>query len=714
MKIKTRIGRLVLLILVLVLTLGFSSCRTNNNPDPDDPNNQPDGPIIESDILNITNSGTYTINSKYVQINVSASGVILTSGYVPFINITFGDVTLNSVTSEKVVIGDNVHLAINDDSSITKVEVDGKESRIVLNGSLNELIVIETALNTNVDLNNANIDLIGLASKTTFAGSGDIQTVITNDFSFYSSAIPVDYIAYEEQPYILIEGERDTIIREKPIVVSPLPHTHNFTINSKGHLRCNCGQEYTAPYIAFYNQYNQLEDVYLLSSEPLPSGVTYNNLTNTLSYINTDSAKKVAIYTNPGANITVNASNDDISFYGFASKVNVIDASTHIYSTVSVLQIQKGDTVVENTGLIIEIIQLGSTTGTQGEGASLINKGHIASPSLTEHSGNISPIINAVALAEGSKSMGGPLDIGTLAELERFRNAVNAGNDFHGLVIRLTNNITLNDGWIPIGEGTRRVGKTNTDETNIESWFAGNFDGQDYTISNLNNKGFVPNTNRLVIDDDVETYAYGFFGLINQANIMHIIFDNVDIDTSRISGIRGDSVGALVGYAKGGAIEYISVYGSISGHDAVGGIVGRASTEEFVVKECVNNASINILLSGGRKGAGIVGFATGCNTSLFNNVNNGTVSYTVNPGETDYISGVIVVALTNKSTIIDGNTNNASIQTIENGAGVVYFMDSNSESYPYVNNNSLGENNYGYDYIYKFGEGYTGMTYYLA
>lgn len=359
MKLKTRICSVILLILVLVLTLGFSSCKPTVKPDPDDPivpSDDPVTPIIETDTLNITESGSYTINSKYVQINISAPNVTLTSGNVPFINITSGSVTLNSVTSARVVLKDNVHLIINENSNVTKVEVDGNNSSIELSHNLEELLVVESASNTSVKLNEANIGLVGLASKATFTGNGQILTVVTDNFSYYDSKLPVDYIAYQTPPYVSSGGSRNINGREKPVVQTYTPevHTHNYVLNAEtGYISCSgCTDTITTPYIAFLGENNELltQNIYLLSGSLPSDEVTYNSSTNSLTYTNTGVARNVVIRTN-GGTLTVNAPLDTVKHYGEAQVVTLAAVSVNSYyenGSVDQVNIKKGRLVLTN------------------------------------------------------------------------------------------------------------------------------------------------------------------------------------------------------------------------------------------------------------------------------------------------------------------------------------------------------------------------------
>ena len=225
--------------------------------------------------------------------------------------------------------------------------------------------------------------------------------------------------------------------------------------------------------------------------------------------------------------------------------------------------------------------------------------------------------------------------------MEAFRDAVNAGNNFQGKTVRLAADITLRDGWKPIGEGSRKVGGANIEARNATTFFRGTFDGAGKTISHLNNKGFAPTQMRLVRDGNVDTYAYGLFALVGDgAEVKNLTLSDVDIDTNRYTNAIGDSVGALIGYSDGSLkVEGVTVNGNVVAGDAVGGLVGRSynstglfetvqSPFAYTISGCTNNANVTAGTAVNQKGAGFIGFASvpGLGTTITNNTNNGTIT----------------------------------------------------------------------------------------
>ena len=203
--------------------------------------------------------------------------------------------------------------------------------------------------------------------------------------------------------------------------------------------------------------------------------------------------------------------------------------------------------------------------------------------------------------------------IETLHELEAFRDAVNAGNNFSGEVFKLKSNIDLNptraiNNWEPIGTQANP--------------FKGTFDGGDKTISNL------------VVDGG--SYV-GLFGYANEATIKNVKIENANVKGTDCVGVIAGSVyskstienchisgvikvegltkvGGIhgYGYAKivnssvvGANDSYVkgTYVGPNQEGDNVGGIVGHGGEGNTIADCTVNNISV----IGTRKVGGIVG-----------------------------------------------------------------------------------------------------------
>jgi prepilin-type N-terminal cleavage/methylation domain-containing protein len=416
----------------------------------------------------------------------------------------------------------------------------------------------------------------------------------------------------------------------------------------------------------------------------------------------TNDTQKVTIRTyGSDCVLTIEAPNSDVNFYGFAKEVNVKevkDSSLHIYGSTKQLAVTKGHVAVEETGIVFEVVQMGAADVAEvaSVAATITNNGYIGVISLSKNTVEAvkTAIKDDTTKVVATKAIGGDYEIATLAQLENFRDTVNAGNDFAGKTVKLTADIKLNDGWKPIGEGSRAVGKGSIAAQNTTTFFKGEFNGQDHTISNLNNKGFVPTAARLVDDDGVKTYAYGLFALVGAgAEIKNLKLTNVAIDTTTYGEAIGDSVGALIGYSHGSlTVSGIEVSGSIKSGDAVGGIIGRSYNKAgeaqadfaYSVTGCVNNAAVTAGTEVAQKAAGIVGYINinkGYAGTFTGNTNNGTISggaaYSGTSAKTYVAGGVGTYVLNAKLAVVSSavNTLNYGTATKTTSASSTYTLD---------------------------------------
>ena len=360
----------------------------------------------------------------------------------------------------------------------------------------------------------------------------------------------------------------------------------------------------------------------------------------------TGTSQDVVIRTNGISTVlTIDAENDNVDFYGVAKKIIVTSVkgeSLHIYGACSELSVTKGHVKVESTGVVFNVESVGTD-------AKLTNNGYIAKAKEN--------------VTVAGAQVGGDYNIYDLKGLEIFRDIVNSGaNTFGDTKVVLQKDIRLNDGWTPIGFGGRKGTGTTP--------FSGTFDGNNKTISNLNNKGYTPDKDKIYQDKykDAEesAYAYGLFGLVQNATIMNLTLTDVDIDTTRAN-MAGDSVAALVGFGMDDVtITGITVNGSVKAVDAVAGVVGRVyqknKASTLTISNCVNNAVITVIegAADSAKGAGIIGYANNSYTTakftvnITDNTNNGVIY--------GYLRAAGVAVINGGDTVwnISGNKNTAS------------------------------------------------------
>jgi len=367
-----------------------------------------------------------------------------------------------------------------------------------------------------------------------------------------------------------------------------------------------------------------------------------------------------------------------VTLKGFAKTVAVdtTNATTapkvEVSGSCSTLAVTKGEVEVTETAIVFAVVVEKKTESATTE-AKISNSGYIAEVKTVEKMPTNATEIkveeaktvdakDAGITNTSSGSTNGNYQISTLAQLEAFRDTVNAGATFAGKTVELTADITLKDGWTPIGEGTRTIAKGNTEASG--TFFMGTFDGKNHTISNLNNKGFVPTSTRVTKDDG---YSYGLFALVDGANIKDLKLTNVDIDQSRYSGESIDSAAGLIGFAYNSVtVSNITVSGSVKGNDAIGGIIGRwynKTTSTGSVSNCVNNASIT---ASGDKASGIIGFTQLTGESLSLSI---TISSCTNNGFVTSKTYVDSLVLANKNvTIKVSNYNNTKVLTTNSDA----------------------------------------------
>ena len=179
----------------------------------------------------------------------------------------------------------------------------------------------------------------------------------------------------------------------------------------------------------------------------------------------------------------------------------------------------------------------------------------------------------------GLYTVEGVYQIATAAALKSFAAKVNAGDTFEGKTVKLAADIDLkNTEWTPIGSATQDHG------------FMGNFDGNGYTIKNLQMTALTP---------DADGYVYaGLFGVTEgtetQENyIKDLTIENVTIETS------GHIVAAAIAYPYYTTVENVTVKGDINikGGDYTSGVLGYT-------RRCVNASEIEIT---GNEGSSIEG-----------------------------------------------------------------------------------------------------------
>jgi hypothetical protein len=166
------------------------------------------------------------------------------------------------------------------------------------------------------------------------------------------------------------------------------------------------------------------------------------------------------------------------------------------------------------------------------------------------------------------------IKISNLEELKDFRDAVNTGENYYRKTVKLTADIDLlNEEWTPIGNKNHN--------------FKGYFDGQGYTIKNLN------------INKE-ENYV-GFFGYLRGGTINNLIIENATIKGK-------DDVGVLAGMLSSTEyFENITIKGDIKieGKSNIGGFFGYSVSSTF--KNLILNTNSGSYIKGTNNTGGFSG-----------------------------------------------------------------------------------------------------------
>ncbi|MBQ7975443.1 MAG: right-handed parallel beta-helix repeat-containing protein [Clostridia bacterium] len=230
--------------------------------------------------------------------------------------------------------------------------------------------------------------------------------------------------------------------------------------------------------------------------------------------------------------------------------------------------------------------------------------------------------------------------ISSLDDLTAFREAVNSGYTYDGKTVTLTGDIDLGSvaDWTPIGNG-ERSGSGYTGNA-----FKGTFDGENHTISNL------------TITSGTSSASIGLFGVVDGGTVKNLTLSNVSINASDNKN-AGAAIGLMVNNA---AADNITVSGSVSAADGVGGVVGRM-TVSGTVSNCVNSANVT-----GAAAGGIVGKAYYTGTGVEMNITNCTNSGIITGTTTGGAGGIVGFSATN----VSGCTNNGTITSTADGVNL--------------------------------------------
>ena len=260
---------------------------------------------------------------------------------------------------------------------------------------------------------------------------------------------------------------------------------------------------------------------------------------------------------------------------------------------------------------------------------------------------NIEDIVWDGISSKQPELISGVYHIRTASELKWIADSTNKGNTFENQSIVLDKNIDLNGNnnisWIPIG-------------SQPGTYFAGNFDGQGNTISNLYIDGSKYS--------DHDSTLYGLFGWLNNASISNLTLNNSVI----INGTSDSFAGALAGQAQDSIITNASSKNAaIVSEGLTGGLIGYAQYNTIIANSTTQNLSAKASTVGG-----LIGKAIAYNGMIINSYTEGTVTL-INNASTVNLGGLvgIIVGSDNASLFSTAKTafkiyNSYSSMRIEN------------------------------------------------
>jgi len=157
--------------------------------------------------------------------------------------------------------------------------------------------------------------------------------------------------------------------------------------------------------------------------------------------------------------------------------------------------------------------------------------------------------------------------------------------------------------WEPIGQ---------VDPTADDPWgtaFSGIFSGNGFAIKNLTVKA----------KDDENPVGIGLFGATNNAEIYDVKLANINVSASEE--YNDIAVGGLIGISRNTEVDNVTVTGNITGHQAVGGLIGMLADTQGFGKTDISNCKTNVDVKAAFYAGGLIGKVgnTAQNSLMINN-----------------------------------------------------------------------------------------------
>ena len=254
----------------------------------------------------------------------------------------------------------------------------------------------------------------------------------------------------------------------------------------------------------------------------------------------------------------------------------------------------------------------------------------------------------ASAFSGGEGTEENPYLISTAEDLVQLSADVNAAQVHQGHFFKMTNDIDMSsvERFLPIGNNHGKGADVKC--------FMGIFDGQDYTVKNLNcnYEGM-----------GLNYQGVGMFGLTMQATVK-----NVRIEDSKFIGYG--MVGAIVSAPIGSTIQNCHVGQNVivtAEKLGAGGVCGVALLMPSTIEDCSSAATV----FAGDAGGGAAGIIAGVSqdaggTKIKRCVNFGEVT-----SDNDFAAGVL--AMIEQPAVIEDCVNFGDINTLKGATGIAYF-----------------------------------------
>ncbi|GAB6009922.1 BACON domain-containing protein [Dysgonomonas reticulitermitis] len=292
-----------------------------------------------------------------------------------------------------------------------------------------------------------------------------------------------------------------------------------------------------------------------------------------------------------------------------------------------------------------------------------------------------------------------PVTIDNLADLNILRTAVNAGNNYAGIMFKQTVDIALAGNWVPIGN-------------NASAPFAGIYDGDNHKITNLSissgtigalfgniggiNIDSVAVIKNLTVEGSGATADVTGSSAATVAGVTAVVTANTLIDNcinrANITAPGASNIGGLAGTCTGNNItikaskNYGKILGATGKNGGIAANLTSTSSENIAITSCHNYGDMDIASAAASVTGGIVGCAVSpVNAEIKWCSNRGNITISVN--STAGTGGIIGTLVGN--TVVRECFNLGNIISFTNTGGISGLMNNTAAIYNCYNKGSI-------------------------